>query len=122
MCQPILQLMLIVGRWPEGRKGFTVNLVNLGNILYLKRDLSGALALFSEAAGSEPDNPTVLLNIARINHEMENYGNVQKSYQRLAVVAPELAEEFKYLSLRGDEAARAADAGGLKEVMVWEEQ
>jgi len=100
---------------------YVPSLINLGNVLYLKKDLPAALKYFSKANDRDPDNPIALLNIARINHEMENYGTVKQSYERLVIVAPQLAEEYKYLELRGDEAVRASDSIGTKEVMVWEE-
>lgn len=96
-------------------------LVNMGNVLYLRKDLSGALAYYDKAKKKDQNNPTILLNIARIHHELENYGMVKENYERLARVSPGLAEEFKYLALRGDEAARAAESGEAKEVMLWEE-
>ena len=96
-------------------------LVNLSNVFYLRRNLDKALEMLNRAARKEPDNPYVLLGIARINHEEENYGAVRRSYDRLKQVNSELAGRFAYLDLRGDEATRAADVSGVKEEMVWSE-
>ena len=64
----------------------------------------------------------MLLSIARINHELENYGTARAAYQKLQSIDPELAQRFAYLGLRGEEAARAADAAGVKGEMVWDEE
>ena len=60
--------------------------------------------------------------MARVNHELENYGIVRKAYNKLKAVDPELAEQFAYLSLRGEEAARAAEISAVKEVIVWDKE
>ncbi len=97
-------------------------LVNMGNIKYVKKDLEGALKYYNKAAEINPNNPKVLLCVARVNHELENYGIVRKAYNKLKAVDPELAEQFAYLSLRGEEAARAAEISAVKEVIVWDEE
>ena len=63
----------------------------------------------------------MLLTVARVNHEMENYGTVNEAYGKLKYLDPDLAQQFAYLDLRGDEALRAASIGGIKEVVIWEE-
>ena len=63
----------------------------------------------------------MLLSVARVNHELENYGLVKRSYSRLKSVDPDLAEQFAYLDLKGEEAARAADIGAVKGVVIWDE-
>ena len=64
----------------------------------------------------------MLLCMARVNHELENYGLVKKSYEKLKAVDPDLADQFAYLDLRGDEAARAAEMSAIKEIVVWDEE
>ena len=64
----------------------------------------------------------VILSIARIHHELENYGMVRRKYNELQKLDPALAMQFGYLDLRGDEAARAADASGVKTMVLWEEE
>jgi tetratricopeptide (TPR) repeat protein len=104
-----------------GKEEYLPGLVNLGNILYLKKDFPGAMSLFERARKKEPNNPSVLLNIARIFHEQEKYDSARKSYETLAAVDPKLAEENRYLTLQGDDSARASDASGQKERMAWQE-
>jgi hypothetical protein len=40
----------------------------------------------------------------------------------LKAVDPNLADRFAYLDLKGEEATRAADAAGVRETVVWEEE
>jgi len=97
-------------------------LINMGNIYYLKGQMEKALTYYERAAKKAPANPRVLLCVARVNHELENYGLVRKSYQQLKRVDPDLADQFAYLDLRGEEAARAAEISAVTEVVVWEEE
>ena len=77
---------------------------------------------FQDALEYRPDDPGILLCLARASHQMENYWLASKSYDRVKELDPELAERFAYLDLRGDDAARAAHRGGLSEVTVWIEE
>ena len=97
-------------------------LINFGNIYYLSKEMEKALEYYERASIEAPDNPKVLLCVARVNHELENYGLVNKSYQKLIAVDPDLADQFAYLDLRRDEAARAAEMSAIKEVVVWDEE
>jgi tetratricopeptide (TPR) repeat protein len=97
-------------------------LINMGNIRFLSKDIRGALKYYQRASIKEPDNPKVLLSIARAGHELENYGTVRESYEKLTLLDPELAERFAYLELRGEEAARAAEISEVMEVVVWDEE
>ena len=97
-------------------------LVNMGNIRFLNKDMGGALQYYQRASIKEPDNPKVLLSIARASHELENYGTVREYYEKLKLLDPELAEQFAYLGLRGEEASRAAEISEVTEVVVWDEE
>ncbi len=97
-------------------------LMNMGHIYYLNGDMEKALEYYEKASESAPDNPIVLLSIARANHELENYGTVRRVYDKLKLVDPDLAIQFAYLDMRGEEAVRAASIGSLKEIVVWEEE
>ena len=97
-------------------------LMNMGNIYYLNKNMEKALELYENALNIAPDNPLVLLSIARTNHELENYGTARKIYSKLKTVDKNLAMQFSYLDLRGEEAVRAAETGNLKEVVLWEEE
>jgi len=105
----------------EKDKIFVPAIINLGNIYYLSGDMKKAKSYYEQAYQIKPDSATVLLCVARVNHELENYGTVKDAYGKLKEKNPDLARQFAYLDLRGDDAARAASIGNLKEVVVWEE-
>lgn len=96
-------------------------LVNLGNIRYAQGKMDEAGDYYTRAYKINPDNSIVLLCLARLNHDQENYGAVHKYYSKLQEIDADLASKFTYLDLRGQESARAADISGAKEVMVWSE-
>ena len=61
-------------------------MINIGNIHYLRDEIEQALSYYQQAAEMAPDNPTVLLNLARTNHKLE----------KLQEVSPSLADRFAY--------------------------
>ena len=96
-------------------------LLNMGNILYLNDQKDKALDYYNRAYAKQPDNPRVLLAVAKIDHDLENYGDVKRLYAALKAKDPDLAAQFAYLDLKGEESTRAADAAGVNGVVVWEE-
>ncbi len=104
------------------KQEYVPSMVNLGNLYYLNKDFKKALDFYERAAKEAPDNPKVMLCVARVNHELENYGSVRTIYNKLKVINPDLAIQFAYLDLRGDEASRAADIGKMKEIVLWDEE
>ena len=97
-------------------------LINLGNIHFLKKDFEQASTYYQRAFNTDNKNTAALLGIARCNHELENYGTVSKLYKHLTDLDPELSFRFSYLDLRGEEATRAADVLGLRQLVLWEEE
>ena len=97
-------------------------LMNLGNIYYLNDEVEKALELYERATRIQPKNPKVLLSVTRANHELEIYGPAKKSYDKLKKIDPDLAVEYAYLDLAGDDANRAANMSQMKDVMIWEEE
>ena len=96
-------------------------LLNLGNIYSLSDQKEKALQYYNRAYSKEHDNPRVLLAVARVNHDLENYYQVRKVYAVLKSKDPELAAKFSYLDLKGEEATRAAEISGVNEVVLWVE-
>jgi tetratricopeptide (TPR) repeat protein len=96
-------------------------LLNLGNVFFLKGRMDDALEYYTRAQKCMPDNAKVLLALARVNHAIENYAIAKAAYDKLKTANPALAAQFSYLSLRGEEAGRAADLSDVKDVVVWEE-
>jgi tetratricopeptide (TPR) repeat protein len=94
-------------------------LINEGNIYFMQASYDKALALYNRAAAKAPNNATVLLCVARANHALENYSIAKAAYSKLQQVNPDLAGQFSYLDLRGDEATRAADVAGVRGTVVW---
>jgi Tfp pilus assembly protein PilF len=101
---------------------YVPTLVNMGNIAYLKNDLKTAKYYYDRAARKSPENPAVLVSLARVNHEIENYSDAKVAYSKLKSIDPALAEQFAYLESRGSETARAADINKMKGVVVWDEE
>jgi tetratricopeptide (TPR) repeat protein len=97
-------------------------LLNTGNIYYLRGDYREALSWYERVLETKSTNRKALLGSARCNHELENYGTVRDAYQKLKGLDPDLAQRFAYLDLKGEEGNRAADALGLKELVIWEEE
>ncbi len=96
-------------------------LLNMGNLLYLNNQAEKALEYYNRAYEKQPDNPSVLLAVARANHDLEKYDLAGEYYAQLKEKSPELAAKFAYLDLRGEDGTRAADVAGLKDIVVWEE-
>jgi tetratricopeptide (TPR) repeat protein len=97
-------------------------LMNLGNVYFLNNDPEQALEMYERASRRQPDNPKVLLSLARANHELENYGNVKRSYNKLKKLDPDLAVDYAYLDLASDDTTRASNMSRMKEEMLWEEE
>jgi tetratricopeptide (TPR) repeat protein len=97
-------------------------LINLGNMYYLRGQWYQALEYYQRASKKAPENPTVLLGIARVYHELENYKIVEKTYEQLKDKAPDIADRFAYLEMTKSEGVRSADVVRLKGIVLWEEE
>jgi tetratricopeptide (TPR) repeat protein len=97
-------------------------IVNAANIHFIQSNFGKALELYNSVLTRDTANKAALVGVARCNFELENYGSVKQTYAKLQELDPALAERFAYLELRGDEAARASDAMGLKTIVVWDEE
>jgi len=106
----------------EKDKEYVPSIINIGNIYYLKKNIDKALHYYEQAYKILPNNPTVLLNVAKAEHELENYGYAQRAYNKLKSLDPALAMKFSYLGLRGEETDRSNEIGNMKEVVVWVEK
>jgi tetratricopeptide (TPR) repeat protein len=103
------------------KEEYTPALLNLGNIFSQSGQKETALQYFNRAYAKDPGNPRVLLAVARVCHDLENYYEVRKVYAELKARDPDLALRFAYLDMKGEEATRAAEIGGVSEVVLWEE-
>ena len=111
---------------PEFRRALELStsnmsaLVNLGHISFLNQELTRALDFYKRANELNPNHPGVILALARTNHELENYGTVKNLYGVLAGIDPDLANEYAYLDLGGEQTTRAADANRKTNKVEWE--
>ncbi len=101
---------------------YTPALVNLGNMRLRDARNDDALAFYSRAEKQAPQDPFVLLGMARANHELQNFGLAAREYDELRTLNPDLANQFAYLRLQGEESTRAAEASQAADVMAWEEE
>ena len=100
---------------------YVPSLINIGNIYFVQGNDEKALEFYNRASVKAPNNPVVLLCVARTNHALENYSIAKKAYAALQVADSSLASRFAYLDLRGEEATRAAEASGAKGVVLWQQ-
>jgi tetratricopeptide (TPR) repeat protein len=103
------------------KSGYTPAMINLGNILYLDRKFDRALEYFDRAHESRPGMPAALVGIAKVNHELENYGTVRKVYTELQQRSPETAAKYSYL-VSGSVAKGRASALMDQEKVMWSEE
>ena len=75
----------------------------------------------SWACKADATNARALLGVERANHALENYGTAKEAYDALKALDTALAAQFTCLTLRGTEASRAADAGQVKGLVLWDE-
>jgi hypothetical protein len=103
------------------REAYVPALLNTGSLFSVRGDAKKALEYYNQAYQKAPGNPRVLLAVARANHGLENYGLVRDLYDKLKDVDPQLAQQYAYLDLRGEESKRAANEAQRTGVVVWEE-
>lgn len=89
---------------------FLPALVNLGNIYFLKPDLEKALDYYGRAFGTRPDDPTVLISLARTHFELEEYPPAAKRYREAQIIDPVAAKEYAYIVSENRDQARASAA------------
>jgi len=95
--------------------------MNLGNLAFQQNDMQTASTWYNKALGMESANQKAILAMARVAHELENYGETKKYYATLMQLNPDLASQFAYLDLKGSESNRAADVSKAKSKVLWED-
>jgi len=105
------------------RNEYLPALVNLGMLAFLDGEYDEAYDYYRRAGRIRENHATVLLGIARVQHELRNYEEASTSYTRLKDVSPDLAARYSYLDLEGNAGiGRASDAAGARTAPVWEEE
>ena len=103
------------------KKEYVPALANMGNIYLLKSDYIKALDYYGRAYKRVPNNPAVLVGLAKANYEIENYGNVKQYYQKLESIDSDIALKFSYLVSK-DEGLGRASSQRAKEAVEWDEE
>jgi len=96
-------------------------LINLGNIAYLNGAIKTAQDYYFRAYSVKDDNPRVLINLARVHFDQEEYVNAQKRYKEAEVLDPAVAERYSYIVSGNSDTARASAAADRDEVF-WDEE
>jgi tetratricopeptide (TPR) repeat protein len=100
---------------------YAPSLCNLGNISFLEEEYMKALTYYQRANAVDPGNAGVLLGLSRVHYELENYTMSRLAHQELAGIDSSLAEKYVFLRVEGDGGERAAQSGGLKGEVLWDE-
>jgi tetratricopeptide (TPR) repeat protein len=104
------------------KDGYAPTLVNLGNIAYLKNDLAGAKKYYDKAFAKNPNDPAVLLNLAKLAYEQGQYDKTDVYYGMLKKRDAVMAGKYAYLTMKGEGGdARAAQADAMKDQVAWGE-
>jgi len=96
-------------------------LLNLGNLSFLKKDWQNAFTYYDRARQIDSRNPSVLISLARVDYERENYGSAKASYLQAIALNPDLTDRYSYLGQKSDETTRAAAADTRSTVQWFEE-
>ena len=96
-------------------------LVNIGNIYYLLDERERALEYFSRARNVRNDDPEVLISLARVHFDLEQYLPASDRYREAELLAPELAQDFAYIVNENRESGRASAAQDRGRVL-WNEE
>ncbi len=99
---------------------YTSALVNMGNIRFIRNDFKGAQEYYRRALKKYPDNPKVMLNLARVYYELQQYSDAQGLYEKVRLISPETAQRYAYLGTEKTSETRASDTQE-KGTVLWEE-
>jgi tetratricopeptide (TPR) repeat protein len=103
-------------------RGYERAHINIGNIAFLIGDYEKALSWYKRVEQQYPDNPSVLISLARTYYELDRYEEANRYFQRAREQRPEYADRYNYLSARVTAATgRAAAATERRGDMLWEE-
>ena len=102
------------------KKPYLPAMLNLGNLYFIQSNWKDALSYYHQASDFDPNNPRVLLAIAKVDQQLKNYGEMRQNYQKLKDLDPSLADRYAYLGEGTDLGARAADVGTERLTVLWE--
>lgn len=104
-----------------GIKAYVPAFINLGNLYYLDNNYEQALYYYEQASKYAANNSAVLIQLARVYYEMENYKKSSQIFERVQSISPKLANRFAYLSAQSTETGRASEIA-QREVVIWQEE
>jgi tetratricopeptide (TPR) repeat protein len=96
------------------------SLLNLGHLYYTMKDWKNASLFYRRANRLNPDIPKVLLALARVNLELQQYDEAKDDYKRLKALDPVLAGQFAYLGDSTESGIRAANMEDERGAIQWE--
>ncbi len=101
---------------------FTENtMIEKGNQYYLENKLKPALAFYEKAEKMAPDNPEVILSLARINYELDNYYKATEYLNKLKELSPPDADANSYIESQNTGAIMNKALDNLKGEVRWAE-
>ena len=78
--------------------GYDPALCNLGNVLFIRKDWSGAADYYGRALSRMPDNAAAALGKARALFEAGRYADAAASYAKAALLSPDRAAGYAYIA------------------------
>jgi hypothetical protein len=94
-------------------------LVNLAHLEFLEGKLRQALLLYTKALDYRPGNPVLLLQIARVHHELGDYSALKTAYDALREADATLADRHSYLDMSLPWAQRALSRDVAGSSIIW---
>jgi tetratricopeptide (TPR) repeat protein len=80
-----------------GKGSYLPALLNLGKLYSMGKQWKDALSCYQRANVMVPENPQVLLALARINRELQKYDDAKQMYNKLKSIDPKFASQYSYL-------------------------
>ncbi len=103
-------------------RNYMLPLINLGNVYFLQGQYQSALRNYHRAEEQliarnregSPAHQSLLLNIAKSYHALQNYDRAQEYYERLQAINPDMAARNTFLEdATGGRASRAQQGPGI---------
>jgi tetratricopeptide (TPR) repeat protein len=91
-------------------KNYAPALINIANVMFVRKDYAGALAGYKRASRVDPTEPLATVGIARTEFEMGAYADAQSSYRQAVALAPEVAAPYSYIVSENHDVGRASSA------------
>jgi tetratricopeptide (TPR) repeat protein len=96
-------------------------LFNMGNILYVRGKYTDAITYYSRVLKASPSHPQALLSLSRSSAALGKYTDALAYYERLRKADSALAAQNAWLANPQGDGTRAAEAGGKKGEVTWQD-